>query len=402
MTAEKEWLYPEPLADLQAYHDSKRIDAAAPKIVHWLYWPDGRYLKKKESLDILIAGCGANAAARYAFEHPKCNVTGIDTSEAALEHGETLRKRHNLKNLTLKQMPLAEAAKMGEDFDFIECIGVLPHVDDPLGAIKALKKVLRPDGVMAVMVYGRYGRTGVTMLQELFRDRLGLKAASADIEVIKSMLPVLNPLHPLAQFRQTSTDLNFDAGLVELFLRDDVRHFAVEDCLALAAESDLTFQGWLDNFYYYPDGQIPASRPVYDRIQALPDREKWAAMELYSGAVYNHTFYLCHPKRSPRSYTLDFETEAFMAYIPHQRITHFEPPKQGQNATIRRLPFAPVPLTDLQLAIIGNCDGKTTIREALEKGRIQGDPETLRTVAGNFFRSLWQIGYVMFEIPAAK
>ena len=70
----------------------------------------------------------------------------------------------------------------------------------------------------------------------------------------------------LTDGESTLQEYLFDAGIVELFLRENVRHFTVNDCLQLASDSGLTFQGWLDNFYYYPDGQIPASRGSCSQI----------------------------------------------------------------------------------------------------------------------------------------
>ena len=46
-------------------------------------------------------------------------------------------------------------------FDFIRCTGVLHHMEDPLAGLRALAQVLHEDGLMGVMVYGRYARTGV-------------------------------------------------------------------------------------------------------------------------------------------------------------------------------------------------------------------------------------------------
>jgi hypothetical protein len=43
--------------------------------------PDGVERNYRPDLDILIAGCGTNQAAVFAFGNPDANVVGIDISQ---------------------------------------------------------------------------------------------------------------------------------------------------------------------------------------------------------------------------------------------------------------------------------------------------------------------------------
>jgi hypothetical protein len=49
---------------------------------------------------------------------------------------------------------------------------------DPPAGLKALAGCLRPDGVMALMLYAKYWRIGVELLESVFRD-LGLRQADS-------------------------------------------------------------------------------------------------------------------------------------------------------------------------------------------------------------------------------
>ena len=122
---------------------------------------------------ILVAGCGTNQAAVIAYTNPSATVVGIDVSESSLAHQHHLQERYGLENLRLQRMPIEEAGQLGDDFDLIISTGVLHHLDDPQTGMNALAEVLRPDGVIAIMLYARYGRIGVELMQALFRD-LGL------------------------------------------------------------------------------------------------------------------------------------------------------------------------------------------------------------------------------------
>src|SRR5205823_2182815 len=147
-------------------------------------WPRAPY---REDLDILVAGCGTVAAACYAYLYPRARVVGIDISAASLAHEEYLKKKHSLDNLSLRQCRLEEARSLEADFDFIATHGVLHHLTEPVAGLRALRDVLRPEGVIAIMVYARYGRAGVYMLQELFRI-LELSQNVRGVEVVKHAL----------------------------------------------------------------------------------------------------------------------------------------------------------------------------------------------------------------------
>ena len=160
------WVYPFPIMNLSAPDVRGLRDGADPDINFYTYWPNQPF---RDDLDILIAGCGSNAAARYAFNHPNARVVGLDFSSSSLAHEKYLKDKHRLDNLTLHHACLEEVSALGRTFDFIDACGVLHHLPDPVVGLKALSGVLRPHGTIAVMVYGQYGRAGVYMLQEMFR-----------------------------------------------------------------------------------------------------------------------------------------------------------------------------------------------------------------------------------------
>ena len=48
-------------------------------------------------------------------------------------------------------------------------MGVLHHLENPKLGLNVLKNVLKDDGFMSIMVYGKYGRTGVYQMQDLMK-----------------------------------------------------------------------------------------------------------------------------------------------------------------------------------------------------------------------------------------
>ena len=81
------WRYPPPVEDLAAW-SATNWDCFNPVHAHRIFWPDRDY---RPDLDILIAGCGTNQAAVFAFSNPDANVVGVDISQPALDHQQYLK-----------------------------------------------------------------------------------------------------------------------------------------------------------------------------------------------------------------------------------------------------------------------------------------------------------------------
>ena len=399
----EKWVYPEPIKDLAEDRAKGRTDATSVRMVHLMYWPDGSYVKRYDKkLNILIAGCGANAAARFAFEHPESNITGIDLSSASLKHEEFLKKKHNLTNLTLHQMRIETVAELGQEFDFIESSGVLHHLPDPQEGLAALASVLKPDGVMAIMLYGLYGRVGTYMLQSLFHQ-LGLKQGDEDVQAVKQVLQNLHPHHLAHHYTKDNSDMRFDAGIVDSFLHGIDRPYTVQDCLDFVARGDLVFRGWINRYDYYPEGQIPESSPIFSRIQSLPEENIWKVMELLHSQIRMHLFYVCKKEVQPETYIIDFDGPQFPDIIPHQRVHKFTAadPAENKPAMITRMPYPAIPLNESQTRLFNLFDGRNTVKEIVSKCEIKESEENLIIFISNFLLSLWRMGHVYIQIPEA-
>lgn len=100
------WPYPNPASDLNAYARAGR-DVCDPALCHRLFWPDR---DKPGTLDILVAGCGANQAADIAFHNRDARVLGLDVSDASIAHERYLKDKHELANLELLRLPIEQVA----------------------------------------------------------------------------------------------------------------------------------------------------------------------------------------------------------------------------------------------------------------------------------------------------
>src|SRR5580704_18588324 len=154
--------YPAPLTSLDEHLELYGNPERRRALFH-LMWPTER---PRANQEILIAGCGTSQAARYALREPNAQITAIDISETSLHHTRKLQQKYELGNLELHNLSILDVQSLGKTFDQVVCTGVLHHLADPDLGLQSLRNVLKPGGVMQIMVYASYGRTGIYMLQE--------------------------------------------------------------------------------------------------------------------------------------------------------------------------------------------------------------------------------------------
>ena len=350
------WVYPQPILDLQAWlvNSWQWLD---PSHSHRLFWPDRAY---RADMDILVAGCGTNQAAVLAFTNPHASVVAIDVSQPSLDHHRFLKEKHALANLELRLLPIEEAGKLERKFDLIVTTGVIHHLASPEKGTKALARCLRDDGVLAIMLYAKYGRVGVEMLQEAFRE-MGLVQSDASIAMVKEALRELPQDHPVKSYLPLAPDLEFDAGLVDTFLHERERSFTVDGCRKLVSSGGLVFQDLYFKAPYYPP---PPPRSAFlSSIARLPAEKQWSIMERINFRNACHFFMACRPERTPDSYRIDFVSGDTLSYVPSFR---YRCAMDGDEIVRHNWRTR---LTGEQLSVIGRIDGQSAVGEIIDSIR---------------------------------
>ena len=101
----------------------------------------GRYAPAGRLLDV---GCGhgllLDEARRRGYE-----VDGVELSSTAASYARDVLGLH------VREIPLAELEPSGDGYGTIVMADVLEHLDDPVGAIRRCRELLRPGGVLCVV-----------------------------------------------------------------------------------------------------------------------------------------------------------------------------------------------------------------------------------------------------------
>jgi SAM-dependent methyltransferase len=125
---------------------------------------------------VLDAGCGMGRHT-YHFLKAGAHVVAVDASAAVeVAAANAPRGQGLFVQADLLRLPLAPAS-----FDLVCCLGVLHHIDDTLGGLRALVAAARPGGRVLVFLYHDGGRSTL---------RRALLAAVGAVRKVTTQLPL--------------------------------------------------------------------------------------------------------------------------------------------------------------------------------------------------------------------
>jgi ubiquinone/menaquinone biosynthesis C-methylase UbiE len=326
----------------------------------------------------LVAGGGTGDAVVYLAEQLRdfdAEIVYLDLSEASRAVAEARVRRRGLANVRWITGSIMDIPKLGlGKFDYINCSGVLHHLESPEGGLAALNGVLSDEGAMGLMLYGKHARREVYDMQGLLREYLppdlDIPQKVAMTRALLAALPATNSfkrVYPVWEW-EISPEGFGDAGLYDLLLHSQDRCYDVTELYALADGQGLHVAGFpMRGDRYNPDNLV-ASPEVRRQLAGLPHRQRQALAEQISCTLRTHEFYLT--RQPDTQATLDDEGNALLLYWSllgkHREFAEQMTP--GERFTYqdgdRTLSFVGNEITRLLLA---GLDGTTPIRELYDR-----------------------------------
>jgi len=300
----------------------------------------------------------------------------IDMSESSMAIAMARAELRGLENIQFIRGSLLDLPKMGlEPFDYIVSSGVLHHLVEPTDGLAALRAVLKDDGAMSIMLYARYGRTGIYHIQELMRIINGdEKDPAKKIANTKAVLDLLPEANWFKRSEAMFYDLQggTDAGIYDLFLHSIDRAYSIPEVYEFLASSDLH----LIAFDPYERAVLLPGLAYDDlglgvMLAGLSEKERQAAVELVCGTIANHRFFAApHPDTAAG---ID-EEDMIPFFFPPRFAPHFrqqiENGVPGAQLTTKsgRMSVS-VKITNYTRAVVKHIDGQRTVQEIVREVR---------------------------------
>lgn len=260
-------------------------------------------------LRVLFAGGGTGDGTIMLAQQCRdaglpAEITYLDLSAAACAIAQERARRRGLSSIRFLTGSLLDLGTSGLDaggvFDYVDCCGVLHHLEDPAEGLRSLLRVLAPGGAVGIMVYAPYGRTGVYELQDALRQLGPDLPPAGRVDLAKRLLAHLPPTNRFRRNPHLGDHRRSDAGLYDLLLHSRDRAYAVPELFALAEAAGLSITALIEPARYEPAAYL--GDPVLTkRAGALPWPERAALAERLSGSIAKHVCYMTRPEDAGRA-----------------------------------------------------------------------------------------------------
>jgi 2-polyprenyl-3-methyl-5-hydroxy-6-metoxy-1,4-benzoquinol methylase len=239
---------------------------------------------------ILDAGCGSGYKSLILAEaNPGAKIIGVDLSEESVKLARERLKYHGFEDAIFHAITIEELPSLGLEFDYINCDEVLYLLPDPIAGLKAMKSVLKPDGIIRANFHDSLQRAAYHQAQELF-SILGLMDGSPNEAQMADVRSIMKTLRPGALLKERTWQPKFevsDQALLANHLLQGDKGLTIPEFFSILRASDLEFISMV-NWWQWDLVQL------FDDVNDLPIA---VALNLAEKPIEEqlHVFELLHP-----------------------------------------------------------------------------------------------------------
>jgi SAM-dependent methyltransferase len=353
----------------------------------------------------LVAGGGTGDCVIFLAEQLRdCNaeIIYLDFSETSRKVAEERARVRNLDNISWIDASIMDIPRMQLGaFDFINCSGVLHHLESPEAGLRVLAGSLKDNGAMYLMLYGTYGRRSVYDMQGLLREYL---PADADTEEklrlsrqLISALPETNSFR--RDLRVWADEISDDAGLFDLLLHSQDVSFSVPEIYALARNAKLSvlgFTGFAQS--HYEPREAVADDAIRRYLDTLDTPSRQSIAEQLHCDINKHEFFV--GKGDAATASLDEENNTLIAtgslYLNAPKIAASMVDGRTLNYEDNAQCFS-LSCNPVVRIVFAHMDGRTSLRKLYKKITAQApgtDIKDARAAVASLFHELNRKGFV--------
>ncbi|MFQ4145288.1 class I SAM-dependent methyltransferase [Chlorogloeopsis sp. ULAP02] len=318
---------------------------------------------QKQDIRILDAGCGTGVGTEYLVHlNPEASVVGIDLSAGALEVAKERCQRSGANRVEFHHLSLYDVEQLPGEFDFINCVGVLHHLPDPIRGIQALATKLAPGGLMHIFVYGELGRWEIQLMQKAIALLQGEKQGDYrdGVQVgrkIFASLPETNRLVKRERERW-SLENQRDECFADMYVHPQEIDYNIETLFELIDASGLKFIGFSNPGFWDLDRLLSKAPELVERAKKLSDRQRYRLIELLDPEVTHYEFFLGRPPLAKADWS---DNKILLAAIPE-----LNPCIDGfPSQCIFNYDYQIVNLSPVELEFLQKCNSHSTVAEIL-------------------------------------
>jgi 2-polyprenyl-3-methyl-5-hydroxy-6-metoxy-1,4-benzoquinol methylase/Tfp pilus assembly protein PilF len=247
-----------------------------------------------KSPKVLIAGCGTgkqslNAASKYL----DAQIVALDLSRVSLAYAMRKSEELGYESIEYFQGDILELAELEQNFNIIECTGVLHHMKNPLAGWKVLKKILYPGGLMRIALYSEIGRKSIKKARAYISEK-GFGNSADDIRRCRKKIIQMAQKDSNMKYIIDTVDFYSLSGCKDMIFHTKEHRFSLLEIKEALNSLDLSFLGF----------ELPATdiaqrfKKIFPEKHAMRSLDSWHEFELKSPETFKGMYLFWVQKNS--------------------------------------------------------------------------------------------------------
>ncbi|MFT0812951.1 class I SAM-dependent methyltransferase [Synechococcus sp. OH20] len=276
---------------------------------------------------ILDAGCGSGVGTEYiAHQNPNAEIWAFDLSSRALEIAEARCRASQAPPVHFRQLNVYDIDQLPGQFDFINCVGMLHHLPDPVAGLQALANKLAPGGILHLFVYGELGRHEIRLMQKAIRllvtgsEHQPLASAEhlqQGLQVgrrLFQILPDSNRIQQQERARWAIENVD-DECFADMYLHPQEVDYTIETLFELIQASGLQFLRFSNPEFWRLERVLGKDETLLAQAAQLPEPERYRLIELLDPVVAHYELFLGKPPIRRWEWTHPEDVAAAVAHL---------------------------------------------------------------------------------------
>ncbi|MGL5032749.1 MAG: class I SAM-dependent methyltransferase, partial [Microcystaceae cyanobacterium] len=282
---------------------------------------------ERDAVRILDAGCGTGVGTEYLIHlNPEAEVVAMDISEGAISVAQKRCQQSGVgrSGVSFHRLNVENVDQLAGTFDYINSVGVLHHLPDPVKGIQALANKLAEGGLFHIFVYAELGRWEIQLMQQAIALLQGKKRGDYRDGVavgreIFANLPENNRILKREKERW-SMENHRDESFADMYVHPQEIDYNIHTLFELIDASGLEFVGFSNPLYWNLDRLIGKSSELQERAANLSERDRYRLIELLDPEISHYEFFLTKPPLKRQDWSKDADLLTAKAQ-PHPCLT---------------------------------------------------------------------------------
>lgn len=358
---------------------------------------------------ILDAGCGTgHGIVQIRHQAPGAEVHACDFCTASLDIARQRIEAMGGEPVIFHEANLLDLQNLPGPFDAIFCSGVVHHTADPVGALIELRKQLKPDGILYLMLYSQSGRRETMLMQKAIKlltqnspDQFeGLNVG----RMIFDNLPEQNLLARWEREKWGNNHRKHDEAFIDMYVNANEKNYSAKEVFEDLDAAGLRLMRFANPHLWNLSERMRATPDLLQRYQKLSESDQCELLESLFPDQDQFYFFATHkdfaPVSAPLRKALEDPTEDKMEILTARRSPHATRVQSSEDKSGGELwsgYFGRLARLDAQsVELLELCDGSMSLQKLSAEWRT-GPGKQTGADPFNLIKLMEEYGLILIE-----